>query len=136
MLRLWNRLISMDEARLTRKVFVYDYRKCKNNWSAEVRQILENVNNIDVFNNMQSCSIPTIQDSMIIAFNNNWCNDLATKPKLRSYILFKDEYCSEKYVKFCTNRQERSLIAQIRFGILALHQKSRVGLKVQTESYR
>ncbi len=42
-------------------------------------------------------------------------------PKLRSYILFKHEYCAENYVNYCIPHKERSLLAQIRFGILPLH---------------
>ncbi len=37
------------------------------------------------------------------------------------YITFKDNYCTEKYIKECLPRKERSLLAQIRFGILPLH---------------
>ena len=40
MLRLWKRLICMDNTRLTKKIFVWDYSKCRNNWSHEVKQFL------------------------------------------------------------------------------------------------
>ncbi len=43
------------------------------------------------------------------------------KPKLRKYITFKDNYCTEKYVKGCLSKKQRSLLAQIRFGILPLY---------------
>ncbi len=38
-----------------------------------------------------------------------------------TYITFKDNDCTEKYVKECLHRKEISLLAQIRFGILSLH---------------
>ena len=31
MLRFWNRVLKMDESRLTRKMFEYAYRMCKKN---------------------------------------------------------------------------------------------------------
>ncbi len=43
------------------------------------------------------------------------------KPKLRTYITFKDNYCTEKYFKECLPRKEKSLLTPIRFGILPLH---------------
>ncbi len=42
-------------------------------------------------------------------------------PKLRTYVLFKEMYCTEYYVKYCMSRQQRSLIAQLRLGILPIH---------------
>ena len=42
------------------------------------------------------------------------------KPKLRTYITFKDEFAVEEYVKFNKSRHARSLLAQFRLGILPL----------------
>ncbi len=47
-------------------------------------------------------------------------NNLPNKPKLRTYISFKEQYCTEDYVKLCISRKERSMLAQIKFGILIL----------------
>ncbi len=55
-------------------------------------------------------------------------SNLQIIPKLRIYITFKDNYCTETYVKECLPRTERSLIAQIRFGILPFH--------IETECFR
>ena len=49
------------------------------------------------------------------------CFSLPTKPKLRSYCKFKCSKGTEDYVIQCKNRYERSLIAQIRSGILPLN---------------
>ncbi len=48
-------------------------------------------------------------------------NVLPTKPKLRTYVKFKENICTEDYVKHCTSRRKRLLIAQFRIGILPLH---------------
>ena len=42
------------------------------------------------------------------------------KPKLRTYIRFKDNVDTEVYVKYLTSRSARSLFAQFRHGILPL----------------
>ncbi len=51
--------------------------------------------------------------------------NLPNKPKLRTYISFKEQYCTEDYVKLFIVRKERSMLAQIRFGILSLHIETR-----------
>ncbi len=53
--------------------------------------------------------------------NIEWKHLLSTKPKLRTYEKFKENICTEDYVKHCTSRRKRSLIAQFRIGILSLH---------------
>ncbi len=54
-------------------------------------------------------------------WTNNCENEILQKPKHTSYILFKNAYCKESYVNYCMHREERSLLAQIRFGMLPLY---------------
>ena len=53
---------------------------------------------------------------------------VASKPKLRTYALFKETFITEKYVQVPITRRQRSLIAQLRLGILQL--------KIETGRYR
>ncbi len=39
-LRLWNRLVEMENSRLTRRVFIWDSTLCPNNWSSDTFEIL------------------------------------------------------------------------------------------------
>ncbi len=50
-----------------------------------------------------------------------FCFNLYTKPKLRTYVLFKEKYFTENYVKYCMSHQQRYLIAQLKLGILPIH---------------
>ena len=43
---------------------------------------------------------------------------LLNKPKLRTYIAFKTDFYTEKYVKKYICKRKRSLFAQLRVGIL------------------
>ena len=52
--------------------------------------------------------------------NREWNLNLATKPKLRSYVTFKENYSTEDYVKYCLSRKKRSILAQFRIGILPI----------------
>ncbi len=53
--------------------------------------------------------------------NGEWKINLYVKPKLRTNVLFKENYCTENYVKYSMSYQQRSLIAQLRLGILPIH---------------
>ena len=52
---------------------------------------------------------------------NDWKFKITNKPKLRTYVRFKDHHNTEDYVKFNISRKQRSLMAQFRIGILPLH---------------
>ncbi len=52
--------------------------------------------------------------------NADWKNSILPKSKLRSYVTFKEDIETESYIKYCMPRR-RSLLAQLRLGILSLH---------------
>ncbi len=43
MLRFWNKVLKLDESRLTRKMFEYNYKKYKNNWCNDMKQLFNNL---------------------------------------------------------------------------------------------
>ena len=45
---------------------------------------------------------------------------ISNTPKLRTYKIFKEIYCTEFYVTSCLNRRQRSTMAKLRCGILPL----------------
>ena len=51
---------------------------------------------------------------------SNWQTELVSKPKLRTYIKFKDAIYPEPYVLRINSRLKRSLLAQLRIGILPI----------------
>ncbi len=102
-------------------MFETDYRICNNNCCSEIKQIFGKINKIDIYHNKHTCDIHEMQNSLYNIFTDKWLNDIQLKSKLRTYILFKNEYSKEEYVNFCRPRQDRSLLAQIRSGNLPLH---------------
>ncbi len=66
------------------------------------------------------CDINKIAKLLETNYEDEWRVKLLTKPKLRTYILFKENYVTEDYVKYCNSRLKRSLLAQTRLGILPL----------------
>ncbi len=121
MIKYWNRLIEMDCNRLTKKLFLYDYNNCNaNNWCSEVKSLLNSVNMIDVFNDMTVCDADVFCKKEYELMEEKWKFGITLKPKLRTYIKYKDTLQVENYVQYCHSRYKRSLIAQFRTGTLPL----------------
>ncbi len=76
---------------------------------------------MSIFEEKTSCNIRELQIYNHNIWKDKWKHNLPNKPKQRIYISFKEQYCTEDYVKLCIPRKERSILAQIRFGILPLH---------------
>ena len=60
------------------------------------------------------------QDKMESYAKENWRLTVESKPKLRTYKLFKSEPSPEVYVKSFMNRFQRSTFAKFRCGILPI----------------
>lgn len=118
-LRLWNRLVLLPEDRLTKKVFKWD--KVGNYpWSNEVCEILTSVNSQSIFLNNLQCKLQDHKNIMFENYKKSWQRELFHKPKLRTYIQLKESFQTESYVKRYLKRQQRSLCAQLRAGVLPL----------------
>ncbi len=120
MLRLWNKLSQMSEDRLTKNVFNWDYNLCKN-WSYEIKEIFYSINMQQIYNTKYLCNIVTFEAKCKELDEYQWLLSLTTKPKLRTYIEYKQTFGTDEYVKYCLSRRGRSLIAQTRISILPLH---------------
>ncbi len=110
----------MNADRLTKRIFIWDYNLCKN-WCKEVKQIFELIECEEMFTNKLACNLTTVKNKCKDMQNVEWKHLLSTKPKLRTYVKFKENICTEDCVKHCTSRRKRSLMAQFRIGILQLH---------------
>ena len=54
----------------------------------------------------------------------DWLKNVSMKPKLRSYVMLKNIFKSESYVKIAHSKMSRSIFAQLRLGILPLEIKT------------
>ena len=118
-LRLWNRLVKMDNSRLTKVVFEWDMSICKNNWSDSLKTLLCSIDMLDIFQHRVPIT-RNLVDIFKTKMSYEWKRNIETKPKLRTYIKFKKEFETEEYVKSNISRYTRSLFAQFRLGILPL----------------
>ena len=72
----------------------------------------------DFFIENHSIDLNFVRWTLHELYCNNWKNAVACVPKLRTYILYKNEYLTEPYVECDINRAHRSALAKFRCGIL------------------
>ena len=61
-----------------------------------------------------------IREELIALHRNEILHECTTKPKLRFFREFKSDCLTEKYVTINLTSSERSVLSQLRFGILPL----------------
>ena len=120
MLRFWNRLIKIDDSRIVKQVFLWDYSLNNENWCSEIEKILENIGLLHIFYDRSICCLNEVEQKLVTENQSKWVDQCISMPKLRTYIQIKHAYCTESYVKIYLSRYQRSLLAQIRSGILPL----------------
>ena len=82
--------------------------------------MLETLNLADHFDNCDEVNITEAQHRLQDLMNLEWSAKIPSKPKLRSYSFFKHSISAEPYVTSNLSKGKRSLISQLRVGILTL----------------
>ena len=67
------------------------------------------------------CDVETCSEKLDQIDNIEWHEKLNFKPKLRSYKLFKFATFTENYILMNLSSKERSMVSQIRMGILPIN---------------
>ena len=124
MLQLWNHLLSLDKNRLTKHIFEWEYANNfgkGNSWIDEIKQFFQLVDKEDDFINLLKVDLKYFSTLLYGGvMEREWQRVILVKPKLRIYITFKNLFKEEEYLAKIVSRKARSLISQIRLGILPL----------------
>ena len=122
MLRLWNRLVCMEDGRLTKHVFQWEkpLASRRQNWAYEIREIFRELDRIELFINNDCVSLTEAWATLFHNHCNRWKRELELKPKLRTYTVCKQVYQVEPYVTMHMARAYRAALAKLRCGILPL----------------
>ena len=128
MLKLWNRLVAMENDRLTKRIFMWDKTVSKHNWCSDVFKVMQETDNQLLFYNNEPVDVDTAYSLLHEKTKENWSLEMCNAPKLRTYCTYKKEYETEPYVHCVVNRSCRSFLAQLRCGILPL--------KIETGRYQ
>ena len=126
MLRLWNRIVGMENSRLPKVVYCNMKISGKQGtWINEVRNIFEKIQCSDIFEN--NVPIINIKDFLNYALEKLmsqyvliWKQEIHNKPKLAVYSQYKTEFATEVYCEMNIKRSQRSLVAKLRLGTLPI----------------
>ena len=120
-LGLWNRLVNMDENRLTKKIFSYDNSMPGGkSWCSDVKTILTKVDLLSNFYDKTPVDLKHIENQLLDNHRVDWSNKIQTVSKLRTYREFKSKFKTERYLLSNMTKLEKSHFAQFRCGILPL----------------
>ena len=120
MCRLWNRLVNMDDNRLTKQVFDIDYRTSGKTWCSEIKSLLEQANVTHSCVNKHIVDLKFVENAFANMNQAEWSDKMQTVSKLRTYRTFKTRYETEHYLQVNIMKTERSHLAQFRCAVLPL----------------
>ena len=119
LLRFWNKLVTLPDDRITKHVFNEEYRM-NGKWCSAVKALFVEFDCLDIYENKLECDLLWCKDKLMETYCTQWKESVTRKPKLRTYCKIKKEFGTEEYVRLNLTRQQRSLLAQLRLGILPL----------------
>ena len=119
-MRYWNRLLKMNGERLAKRMVEYQLINFNaNTWCGKLCAVLEELHKVDYIIDGKLLDLQNIKDDLFYLMHDSWSNNVGFKPKLRNYTKFKQDINMENYLVKST-RYQRSLLAQLRLGILPL----------------
>ena len=123
MLRYWNRLMKMPNDRMTKHVFNTEYTVSinANNWCSKIKDVFTMLGQESIFRNRIKCDIEKCKSILWNIAEEEWNLLVNSKPRLRSFAIFKDTMDVTDYDNKTMSRFDRSLLAKFRCGILQLH---------------
>ena len=121
MCRFYNKIQKTTNERLLKKIFLYDKNSTSDNtWPSKFKQFLDAVHLDHLYDENQLIDLTLLSERLKSNFQTKWMDSVRSKPKLRLYEQIKTSPLTENYVKANLPKFERSLIAQLRLGILPL----------------
>ena len=118
--KLYNRLVKMPNERIVKKVFLWDVTQEEDSWFKELCALCIYLDYPYSYDISKCIDVKQFTECCKSKQESEWKNAIQLKPKLRTYCLFKEVYTTEHYVKYIDQKCQRSLMSQIRSGVLPL----------------
>ena len=120
-LNYWNKICQVDDSRLISKVYKWDKNSSKRfTWSWEVKQILLKLKFENEFEHFLPVNLNLVKDEIKTLNQNTWQQNIIKSSKWQHYRKYKILPCVEPYALKIKNRQQRSILAKFRAGVLPL----------------
>ena len=128
MIRQYHRVIKMNSNRLTKKIFLWDKKlnveNLLNTWHSEVKSIFAAGNMSDIYENETVFELKSVieklQNCMLLAQQADLKIECENKPKLRTFMKFKDFSRTPSYLTKPLSFIQRKFVAKIRLGCLEI----------------
>ena len=108
MIRLWNRLINMDDNRITKCLFNVDYVVIGKTWCSDLKSLLHQINMQQSFENKQTVNLEHVESLVDYMHQHESNEKLHTVSKLRTYVTFKSNCEAETHLKLNICKARRS----------------------------
>ncbi len=112
-IRLYNRFVNMDQSRLNRALFLFDKSANGHNWSKKAKKVLSECNLENLWNRNQQVPLEILKSRLAANCLEKWRHKCSTKPKLHTYITFKNDMDVASHLCCNMPKYERSLISQL-----------------------
>ena len=119
-IRLWNRLFSMDDEDLTKCVFNFDHTSTGKTWCSDLKHLVHQVRMQRSFENKQIVNLEDVKNLFNNKHQQEWHEKLHTVSKVRTYVTFKSNYETETHLKLNICKAERSYLARFCCAVLPL----------------
>ena len=128
MLRLYNRINQMDDDRLPSIIYKWDKSLDLDTWYSEIRHIAAKLGLEANLEDGQTYDLTSAYNKLLKLSRQKWHLEAQRKPKLRTFLKIHNFDKIQLLAKSKITRYQRSLLAQLKFGILPL--------KIETERYQ
>ena len=88
MVRLWKRLLIMDDNRITKKISLWLLQN-ENMWVTEIKNVFELLDLDICYESVSMCDLNFVNNKVHSLAVRNWEEEIIIKPKLRTYITLK-----------------------------------------------
>ena len=88
-LRMFNQLVSLPMTRLPRKMLEFDIVN-KGMWSSNMMCLLKSLDLLHSWETRECVNLDSAKDKLLQMYQEIWMHQIHMKPKLRTYVQFKD----------------------------------------------
>lgn len=118
MLRFWNHLLNLDADRLPAKILNMEIDG-NGVWGRAIEKIFRELD-LDNFENRELCNLKECKSKLEEKYREEWNVLRNRKSKLRLYNDIKEEMKKEQFLQLDLTRGQRSVLSQLRCGILPI----------------
>ncbi len=120
MVRLRNRIVNMEDHRLPLMIHNWDVSLKRDAWAKQVNHILQYANMLEGTNHLSHIDLDVLTVRLKRLNREKWKRSASQLPKLRTFLELFDESDYKGLMYTNLTRQQRSLVAKLKIGIMPL----------------